>query len=74
MRLAAGCAPVAAKRGGVKPVKKVKIIPVYSMFKKLFGNASVNTFQRATMETVSLWTNVIARCYGSSQRTSGLAR
>jgi hypothetical protein len=26
------------------------------------GNGSVNTFQRATMEDVSQWTNVIARC------------
>jgi hypothetical protein len=30
--------------------------------KALPGNGSVNTSQRATMETVSQWTNVIARC------------
>jgi hypothetical protein len=32
------------------------------LFKAFLGNGSVNTFQRATMEDVSQWTNVIARC------------
>jgi hypothetical protein len=32
------------------------------LLKALLGKGSVNMFQRATMETVSEWTNVIARC------------
>jgi hypothetical protein len=30
------------------------------LLRALLGNCSVNTFQRATMEAVSQWTNVIA--------------
>jgi hypothetical protein len=32
------------------------------MLKAFLGNGSVNALQRATMEAVSQWTNVIARC------------
>jgi hypothetical protein len=32
------------------------------LLKAFVGNGWVNTFQRATMEAVSQWTNVIARC------------
>jgi hypothetical protein len=35
---------------------------VTDLLKAFLGNALVYTFQRATMETVSQWTNVIARC------------
>jgi hypothetical protein len=35
---------------------------VTDLLKAFLGNVSVNTFQRATMEDVSQWTNVIARC------------
>jgi hypothetical protein len=35
---------------------------VTDLLKPFLGNGSVNTFQRATMEDVSQWTNVIARC------------
>jgi hypothetical protein len=35
---------------------------VMDLLKELLGNGSINTFQRATMETVSQWTNIIARC------------
>jgi hypothetical protein len=35
---------------------------VTDLIKTLPGNGSVNTSQRATMEAVSQWTNVIARC------------
>jgi hypothetical protein len=30
--------------------------------RSFLGNGFVNTFQRATMEDVSQWMNVIARC------------
>jgi hypothetical protein len=40
------------------------------MLKALLGNCSVNTFQRAEMETVSQWTIVLARLLGSSQCTN----
>jgi hypothetical protein len=32
------------------------------LLKRFLINGSGNTFQRATMEDVSQWTNVIARC------------
>jgi hypothetical protein len=32
------------------------------LFKAHLGNDSINTFHCATMEAVSQWTNVIARC------------
>jgi hypothetical protein len=35
---------------------------VTDLLKAFLDNGSVNTFQRATMEAVSQWTNVIARC------------
>jgi hypothetical protein len=35
---------------------------VTDLIKAFLGNGSVNTFQRATVEDVSQWTNVIARC------------
>jgi hypothetical protein len=35
---------------------------VMDLINALPGNGSVNTFQRATMEAVSQWTTVIARC------------
>jgi hypothetical protein len=38
------------------------MIVVTDLLKAFLGNGSVNTFQRATMEDVSQWTNVIARC------------
>jgi hypothetical protein len=31
------------------------------------GNGSVSTFKRATVESVSQWTNVIARCYAAAR-------
>jgi hypothetical protein len=34
---------------------------VTDLLKAFLGNGSVNTFQRATMEDASQWTNVIAR-------------
>jgi hypothetical protein len=33
---------------------------VTDLLKAFLGNGSVNTFQRATMEDVSQWTNVMA--------------
>jgi hypothetical protein len=41
------------------------------MIKALLGNGSVNMFQRATMETVSQWTNVIARCQAAASAPMG---
>jgi hypothetical protein len=41
---------------------KQKVYIVTDLLKAFLGSGSVNTFQRATMETVSQWTNVIARC------------
>jgi hypothetical protein len=35
---------------------------VRDLIKNFPGNGSVYTFQRVTMETVSQWANVIARC------------
>jgi hypothetical protein len=35
---------------------------VTDLLKAFMGNSSVNTFQSATVEDVSQWTNVIARC------------
>jgi hypothetical protein len=35
---------------------------VTELLKAFLGNGSVNTFQRATVEDVPQWTNVIARC------------
>jgi hypothetical protein len=40
----------------------VSELSVTDSLKAFLGNGSVNTFQRATMETVSQWTNVTARC------------
>jgi hypothetical protein len=34
---------------------------VTDLLKAFLGNGSVNTFQRATMEAVSQWTNIVAR-------------
>jgi hypothetical protein len=36
------------------------------LLKALLGNGSVNTFQRAKLETVSQWTNFIARCQAAA--------
>jgi hypothetical protein len=35
---------------------------VTDLLKAFLGNGSVNRFQRATMGTVSQWTNIIACC------------
>jgi hypothetical protein len=39
-----------------------KLHIVTDLLKPFLSNGSVNTFQRATIEDVSQWTNVIARC------------
>jgi hypothetical protein len=50
-------------------------IIVTDLLKAFLGNGSVNTFRRATMEDMSQWTNVIARCYGTaSAPMNSLAR
>jgi hypothetical protein len=63
------------------PVNKILIsftVNVYivtSLLKAFLGNGSVNMFQRATMEVVSQWTYVIARCYATiSAPMNSLAR
>jgi hypothetical protein len=38
------------------------ILIVSGLLKAFLGNGSLNTFQRAIMEDVPQWTNVIARC------------
>jgi hypothetical protein len=44
------------------------------LWNTFLGNSSVKTFQRATLETVSQWTNgIYSSLLGSSQRASGLA-
>jgi hypothetical protein len=40
----------------------VNVYIVTNLLKAFLGNGSVKAFQRATMEDVSKWTNVIARC------------
>jgi tetrahydromethanopterin S-methyltransferase subunit E len=42
------------------------------LLKTLQGDGTVNKFQRATMETVSQWTNVTASLLGSSQHAKKL--
>jgi hypothetical protein len=38
---------------------------VTDLLKAFLGNGSVNTFQHATMENVSQWTNVITRYWAT---------
>jgi hypothetical protein len=48
---------------------------VTDLLKAFLGNGSVNMFQRATVEDVSQWTNVIARCKATvSAPMNSLAR
>jgi hypothetical protein len=52
-------------KGNLKEIRRGEQMRDYIvtvLLKASIGNHSVNTFQRATVEDVSQWTNVIARC------------
>jgi hypothetical protein len=54
------------KQSEIEPLRDVNLLDdqdiVKDLLKAFLGNGTVNTFQRATMEDVSQWTNIIARC------------
>lgn len=43
-------------------LKKEYVVIVTDLLKAFLGNGSVNMIQRATIEDVSQWMNVIAHC------------
>jgi hypothetical protein len=52
----------------------VNVYIVTDLLKAFLGDGSVNMIQRATVEDVSQWTNVIARCWATvSERMNSLA-
>jgi hypothetical protein len=47
---------------GRTPYQMKEETTVLDLLKVFLGNGSVNTFQRATVEDVCQWMNVIAHC------------